>query len=55
MIFKNCVPFTGFISEINNTQLDNAEEIDVVMLMFNLIRCSDIYSKTSGWTFMVIV
>ena len=29
--FKNCAPFTNCISEINNTQIDNAKEIDIVM------------------------
>ena len=37
VIFKNCVPFTDCISEINNTQVDNAKDIDVVMSMYNLI------------------
>ena len=27
VIFKNCSPFTNCISEINNTQIDNAEDI----------------------------
>ena len=31
VIFKNCAPFTNCISEINNTHVDNAENIDVVM------------------------
>ena len=30
-IFKNCAPFTGCISKINNTQTDNAKYIDTVM------------------------
>ena len=46
--FKNCAPFTNCISKINNTQIDNAEYIDIVMLMYNLIEYSDNYSKTSG-------
>ena len=46
--FKNCAPFTNCISKINNTQIDNAEYIDIVMLMYNLIDYSDNYSKTSG-------
>ena len=33
VIFKNCAPFTDCISEINNTQIDNAKYIDVVMPM----------------------
>ena len=48
VIFKNCAPFTICISEINNTQVGNAKDIDIVMPMYNLIECSDNYSKTSG-------
>ena len=33
VIFKNCAPFTNCISEINNTQVDNAKYIDIVMPM----------------------
>ena len=46
--FKNCAPFTNYISEINNTQVDNAKDIDIVMPMYNLIEYSDNYAKTSG-------
>ena len=48
VIFKNWAPFTNCISKINNTQIDNAEYIDIVMPMYNLIEYSDNYSKTSG-------
>ena len=48
IIFKNCVPFTKCISRINNTDIDNAQDIDIVMPMYNLIEYSDNYSKTSG-------
>ena len=48
VIFPNCAPFTNCISKINNTQRDNAEYIDIVMPMYNLIEYSDNYSKTSG-------
>ena len=47
-MFKNCAPFTDCISKINNTQVDNAKDIDIVMPMYNLIEYSDNYSKTSG-------
>ena len=47
-IFKNCAPFTNCINEINNTDIDNAKDIDIVMPMYNLIEHSDNYSKTSG-------
>ena len=48
VIFKNCARFTNCISEINNTQTDNAKDIDIVMPMYNLTEYSDNYSKTSG-------
>ena len=48
VIFKNCAPFTNCINEINNTQIDNAKDIDIVMPMYNLIKYSDNYEKTSG-------
>ena len=48
VIFKNCASFTNCISKINHTQIDNAEYIDIVMLMYNMIEYSNNYSKTSG-------
>ena len=38
IIFKNCAEFTNYMSEINNTQIDNAKDINVVMPMYNLIE-----------------
>ena len=46
VIFKSCAPFTNSISEINDTDIDNAKDIDIVMPMYNLIEYSDNYSKT---------
>ena len=37
VIFKNCAPFINFKSEINNTEIDNAKDIDIVMPLYNLI------------------
>ena len=48
VMFKNCAPFPNCIRKINNIQVDNAEYIDIVMSMYNLIEYSDNYSKTSG-------
>ena len=48
LVFKNCAPFTDCINEINNTQIDYAKHIDVMMSMYNLIEYSGNYSKTSG-------
>ena len=39
---------TIYISRINDTEIDNAQDIDIVMPMYNLIEYSDNYSKTSG-------
>ena len=45
VIFKNCAPITNCINEINNTQVDNAKNIEIVMPMYNVIEYSDNYSK----------
>ena len=48
IIIKNCAPCTNCISKINNTQIDNAKDIGIVMPMYNSIEYSDNFSKTSG-------
>ena len=48
VIFKNCAPFTSCVSRINDTKVDDAQYIDVVIPLYNLIEHSDNYSKTSG-------
>ena len=48
MTFKNCDQFIKWIIRINNTQADEAHDIHIVLLMYNLLEYSDIYSKTSG-------
>ena len=48
VIFKNCAPFTNCVTKINNTQEDNAQNIHVVMPMYNLTEYSAAYLKTSG-------
>ena len=40
MIIKTCAPFTNCKSEINNTQIDNAKDIDIVISMYNGIEYS---------------
>ena len=42
---KNC---TDYMTEIHNTQINNAKDIDVVMQIYNLIENSNNFSKTSG-------
>ena len=48
VIFKNFAPFLNCKSKINNTEIDIAKDMDIVMPMYNLIEYSDNYSKTSG-------
>ena len=48
VIFNNCAQFTNWISEISNIQVDYANDIDIVMPMYNFIEYSVNYSKTSG-------
>ena len=45
--FKNCARFTKCISRINDTDIENVQDIDTVMPKYNLIEYSDNYSKTS--------
>ena len=48
LAFKNNAPFTNCISKINNVLIDNAEDLDIVMPMYNLLEYSKNYSKTTG-------
>ena len=48
LAFKNNAPFVGCISKINNTLIDNVEDLDVAMPMYNLIEYSKNYRKTTG-------
>ena len=46
--FRNCSLFTDCVGEINNTEIDNAKDLDVVIPIYNFIEYSNKYSKTSG-------
>ena len=45
--FKNNAPFINCISKINEIQIDNAENLDVVMPMYNLLEYSKNYKKNN--------
>ena len=47
-VFKNNPPFINCISKINGVKIDNAEDLDVVMPMYNLLEYSKNYRKTTG-------
>ena len=36
------------MSRINNTDIDTAQDVDIVMLMYKLIEYSDNYPKKTG-------
>ena len=46
--FKNNASFTNCISKINVEKIDNAEDLDVVMLMYSLLEYSKNYRKSTG-------
>ena len=46
--FKNNAPFINCISKINSVQIENPEDLDVVMLIYNLLEYSKKYRKTTG-------
>ena len=48
MIFKNIASFVNWVSKINGIKTDNAEDLDVVMPMCNLLEYSKNYKKTTG-------
>ena len=43
--FRNNTPFINCISNINGVQIDNAEDLDAVMPMYNLLEYSKNYKK----------
>ena len=48
LAFKNNAPFISCISKINGVLIENAEDLDVVIPIYNLLEYSKNYSKTSG-------
>ena len=46
--FKNNAPFINCISKINGIKIDNTEDLDVIMPMYNLLEYSKNYKKTTG-------
>ena len=48
LALKNCAPFTKCNLEINDEQVDAAENLDIVMPMYNLIEYSDNYQDSSA-------
>ena len=48
LALKNCPPFTKGNLEINDEHVSTAENLDIVMPMYNLIEYSDSYQDSSA-------
>ena len=48
VILKNCASYSNYKSKISNAQIDNPQDTDIVMPVYNLIEYSNNYSRTSG-------
>ena len=48
LALKNCAPFTKYNLEINDEHVDIAENLDIVMPMYNLIEYSGNYQDSSA-------
>ena len=46
--FKNCAPFINCITKIDGKTIDDAEDLDLVMSMYNFLEYSSNYSDTTG-------
>ena len=45
LIFTNNASFRSCISKVNNTIIDNAEDINIVLLIYNFLEYSENYSN----------
>ena len=48
VVLKNCALFTKYITKIDGTIINDAEDLDLVMPIYNLIEYSSNYSDTTG-------
>ena len=48
LIFKNNAPFVSCMTKINNEFIEDADDLDIVMPMYNLLEYSKNYRKTVG-------
>ena len=48
LAFKYNAPFINCVSKINAVKIDNAEDLDLVMPMYNLLEYSKNYKKNNG-------
>ena len=46
--FKSCTAYTRCVTQINDEHVQNAENLDIIMSIYNLIEYSDNYANASG-------
>ena len=46
--FRNSAPFTKCVKHINDEHIETAENLDIIMPMYNLLEYSDNYADSSG-------
>ena len=45
--FKNCAPFARYLTHINDEHVETAENLDIIMPMYNLLEYKDNYADSS--------
>ena len=50
-VFKNCAPFTRCVTHINDEHVETAENLHIIMSMYNLLEYSDSYADSSASLF----
>ena len=53
--FKNCAPFRTCDVTINDEHVEKAEDLDIVMPMYNLLEYSDNYQDSTGSAALMIM
>ena len=48
VVFKNCALFRRCVTHINDDHVENTENLDIIMPMYNLLEYSDNYADSSG-------
>ena len=51
LILKNNAPFVSCITRINGELIEDADDLDLVMSVYNLLEYSKNYRKTIGWLY----
>ena len=47
-VFKNCAQFSRCVTHISDEHVETAENLDIIMRLYNLLEYSDNYADISG-------